>query len=597
MLETFRKHNYVLMCIIAAVVIVAFTFLYDPNQARGSGGQRATTLFGRDHSVGEVIAISEAVPIASAVVQGVEPTPGQDPRLARYMLAYSDPVMKYVNGMSSVVDKMAPQNRNEQDYDYPINVLVMRQEAERLGVDVDRKDLEAFVQTVPGFMTGGKFDSAKYEALLNTSALGDRRTVEKKLFTMLRDMMIYDKLGKLIGADFAPSPAQVALQYAQANQSTTVEVALLERKAFEAQTITDDEVKKYYEDEKAKPVEVDPKSIPESTDGKKPEPPPTVAPILLSEEKRSIKYVLVNKPTAPVAPTPPPPTVSADELAKLPEDQRKAKEEENKKAQDAHTAALAEFNAKTEEHKKASSELLKTVGAFSDALVAEDRGAKSFEELAKVAGFEVKAATFTQAAPPEDLKAEARLTNLVFQSSIKDGEMTEQTTNGWAVIALNSIEKKSILPMADVMEKVREQLKKEKIDAALKAAAESARAKLITAVKENKSFKETAAAEKLVATGPFTFSSKKPLAPEVPNGSVLSSTAPNVASGEVSEPTTVPEGLALIFVAKKELPKDPKMEEDKKNLAKQGGGSDDPGTNPLFKAWFASRRQAAEQMQ
>jgi hypothetical protein len=68
-------------------------------------------------------------------------------------------------------------------------------------------------------------------------------------------------------------------------------------------------------------------------------------------------------------------------------------------------------------------------------------------------------------------------------------------------------------------------------------------------------------------------------------------------AGETSEPQEVPEGLLLIHVAKKELPKDPKMEEDKKNLAKNltsgDNGSPFSPPSPVFQAWFSSRRDAA----
>ena len=99
----------------------------------------------------------------------------------------------------------------------------------------------------------------------------------------------------------------------------------------------------------------------------------------------------------------------------------------------------------------------------------------------------------------------------------------------------------------------------------------------------------------LIHGGPHTFSSSKPLPKEVANADVIPTASQNLGAGEISEAIKVPDGQLLVFLVKKELPKDPKMEEDKKNLAKgQGAMGDDPAANPLFRAWFASRRQLAE---
>jgi hypothetical protein len=96
MLETLRKHHYVLMSVIAAVVIVSFTFLYNPNQRMGSG-TRIGNIYGRDFTAGEKKAIDEMGAVAGRLGGMIE---GND-----YMARFSDPSQKFINTLSSISNR------------------------------------------------------------------------------------------------------------------------------------------------------------------------------------------------------------------------------------------------------------------------------------------------------------------------------------------------------------------------------------------------------------------------------------------------------------------------------------------------------------
>ncbi len=66
--------------------------------------------------------------------------------------------------------------------------------------------------------------------------------------------------------------------------------------------------------------------------------------------------------------------------------------------------------------------------------------------------------------------------------------------------------------------------------------------------------------------------------------------------GQISEPVPTADGALLVHVAKKELPKDPKMEDDKKAIALRQAmtASQTPESNPLFSAWFNKKRDQAD---
>jgi hypothetical protein len=75
---------------------------------------------------------------------------------------------------------------------------------------------------------------------------------------------------------------------------------------------------------------------------------------------------------------------------------------------------------------------------------------------------------------------------------------------------------------------------------------------------------------------------------------VITGAAAELNPGEISPPREVPEGLLLVSTLKRELPKDPKMDEDKKAQAKEmtegGEGGFLPTYSPLFEAWFKAHR-------
>ena len=580
MLETLRKHHYVLMCIIAVVVIIAFTFLYDPNQRTGSG-TRAGTLYGRDFSAGEKQSVDEMQMIAGRLGAMIE---GND-----FMARFSDPSQKFVNTLSAISNRYQNTSRNSgEDMDFTLNVMVMREEAKKLGIAADREDVARMIQELGAFRTGGRFDITKYEAFLSSGALGDKTTTERKLYHLAHDIILFQKMSKLVGGSFAPSPAEVDAAYAAQNAKVTAFTALAPKEKYAEQTVSDEEIQKFYDAEKAKaeapaPAEGEAKAAPADAS-------------VLSDEKRSVKYVFAAKPTAPVAPVAP----VTEDLSKITDEAaKKAKEEEFKKKQEEYTKALDGHTKAMEEFQKTEREWLQKVDSLATALVAEERGAQPFEEAAKGAGFEAAQAEFTKAAPPEGIKAETAAIEAMF--AVEPGPADPvQTANGWCLFEVVSVTKAGVLPLAEVKEKIAAKLKETKASEAMKEAATKARAAIAEALKESKPFPEAVTAAGLTAGEIPVFTGKQPPPQTIPNSGLVLTQCRKLNPGETSEPLEVPEGLLLVHVAKKELPKDPKMEEDKQNMTKgmTAGDNGSPFTppSPVFQAWFSSRRDAAQEV-
>ena len=578
MLETFRKHHYILMLVIAILVCVAFVFFSDGSTPGSVNASKPLfTLDGADYFQNEVSQIDSQ----RSLIARVTYDPGNQ------MSMFSGPLAFYVNtlggnsmiGRPAIAQRFGQSGRDSFNMDFCMNVATLRAEAKKLGVDVEREDLEKFVQTIAGFQTNGQFDSTKYQAFLSSGAFGDKSNTERRLFTTLRDVMVFERMNKLIGGTFAPSAVEIDAGYAESKQQTTAAYALIEKAKQTPAAPTDEAVQKFHDDAKAT-------FAAHAADSAKPAADPSV----LSEDKRSVRYVLINLPKAPEALPSPQPENTAD----LPEDQKKAKEEEFKKKLDEHTAAMAKRAEDMKTFEADKKNLLAKANEISTKLSADDRGQTTFDDIVKAASLEPKLSpVFTAALPPDDLKAEAALLKEIFNSP-NDPTIphTLQTANGYALFEIASVEAPALLPLDQIKPKIIEKLTAEALTAAVKTAADTARTALLESMKAGKTFAEAATAAGLAAVEVPAFTKQKP--PTVPNAAVITEATASVNPGEVSEAKEVPEGLILVSTIKRGLPKDPKMDEEKKTLTKQrtegAEGGFLPTYSPLFEAWFQAKR-------
>ena len=571
MLETIRKHHYILMLFVAIVVCVAFVFFGDSSMQPGGStdSKPFATLDGVDYYRKELVQIDNQRGIVGRLL---DPT--------NQFAQYSDPLAFYANSMSRVVRRYGNTGRDDIDFDFCMNVVTLRAEAKKLGVEVEREDLEKFVQTVGGFQTNGQFDPAKYDAFLSSGAFGDKANTERRLYTTLRDVMIFQRVSKLVGGTLAPSPAEINARYASTKQQTTVAYALVEKAKQTPTPPTDEAAQKFYDDAKAK-FEA------HAADPAK----PTASAAILTDEKRTVRYILINLPQPPPAvPSPQPEDTSA-----LPEDQKKAKAEEFKKKQDDHTAAMTTRAEAMKTFETERKTLLEKAANLSSDLTSEDRAGKSFEDLAKSYALEPKLSEpFTATTAPEELKTESKLVAEIFQSANDPAiAHTLQTANGYAIYEIAKVDAPAVLPLDQVKPKIIETLTAEALAVAVKSAAETARTAISESLKAGKTFSEAATASGLNPVEIPAYTQAKPPT-GVLNQTIITQAANDLSPGEVSAPLEIPEGVVLVTTLKRELPKDPKMDEDKKTMTReQTEGADGgfiPTYSPLFEAWFNSRR-------
>lgn len=579
MLETIRKHHYILMLFIAILVCVAFVFFNDAGSgnSRNPDSKPLATVDGQPYFRTELAQIDSQRPMLMSLL---------DPK--NQMAQFTDPLAFYVNtlagnprfGRPAIGQRYGFTRGDTINMDFCMNVATLRAEAKKLGIEVDREDLQKFVQTISGFQTNGQFDSSLYEAYLNNGAFGDRAGTERRLYTTLRDVVLFQRINKLIGGVYTPSPAEVDAGYARNKQKITAAYAVVEKAKQTPPAPTDEAISKFYDEAKAKfeAHAADPTT-------------PAADPLVLSEEKRTLNYVAITLPVAPA----PLPTPQPEDTTGLPEDQKKAKEDAYKKKVEEHTAAMATRATAMTEFEKSHKELLAKAASLSSELTSEDRGAATFEEIVKKAGFEPKTTeAFTQAAPPAEFKDEPQVLAEIFQTASDAAQShTVKSTKGYVLFEIAKTEVPAVLPLDQVKAKIADKLKADAVTAAVKTAADTARTAITESIKAGKTFAEAATAAGLIPVEVPAFSREKPPV-NLPNQAIITETATELNVGEVSVPKEVPEGLVLISTVKRELPKDPKMEEDKKQLATQmtegGEGGFMPSYSPLLEAWFNAHR-------
>jgi len=131
------------------------------------------------------------------------------------------------------------------------NRLVLRHEAEQLGVRPSSSEITAFVKTMPRFQTDGRFDINKYTEFTQTMlpSLGFK---EAQIEELVSDQLALNRVKELVGGGMQASESESVENYERAYGKMHVAVVRLRNEDFEKDLkITDDEIAKYYEAQQA----------------------------------------------------------------------------------------------------------------------------------------------------------------------------------------------------------------------------------------------------------------------------------------------------------------------------------------------------------
>lgn len=240
---------------------------------------------------------------------------------------------------------------------------------------------------------------------------------------------------------------------------------------------------------------------------------------------------------------------------------------------------------------KARNEYAARVNDFGVAAIAP--GAK-LEEVAKNAKAELKTEPlFTREAPPEALKEEFALITEIFRIDPKNRPVSDpvEGTKGYYFFSVTQEEEPKQQELAEVKEKITEQLTTQKAQELMTKAATEARKKLEEAIKGGKSFADAAKEANLAPQDLPEFSPSNPLMDRT-NGREIAAETRTTPAGSFTKPLPTENGVLLVYVISKELRKREDGATTKENIEKSLDGM---MQGDIFRAWFQRRREEAKE--
>lgn len=142
-------------------------------------------------------------------------------------------------------------NRQEAKENFLWNSMVLKHEADNLGVTVSEDEIFTATQSMPSFQTNGVYDSSKY-AMFAQNILPSMGFTTDDLAELIGDSLRLQKVKALLGSTMAPSDADIRENFIRLNQKTDAQVVRFKIDDFLASTqVPEEDVKKLYEERKA----------------------------------------------------------------------------------------------------------------------------------------------------------------------------------------------------------------------------------------------------------------------------------------------------------------------------------------------------------
>lgn len=243
MLEFFRRHRGAFLITLTTAIIISM-FWYGVSQTFQNSERKilptdvALTVYGKDYTVADVQRTQRAVEFSQYYLQSSE------------MLS----IMR-ITPSSGGLDSFA-------------NLFVARHLMEKLGIRPSAAEARAALEKLPALQDNGKLDVSRAQMLEQLAA--SMGFDSEALLDIMKDIVGLRKLRDVVTKSYTASPLSAEKQYASSYQTFKGSKIVFETETYKkAATVTDDEVKKYYDENK---------------DGYK------------TQEKRAVSYVFFENP-------------------------------------------------------------------------------------------------------------------------------------------------------------------------------------------------------------------------------------------------------------------------------------------------------------
>ena len=463
-LESFRKNQRWLMIIIATLVIISFAWFYNRADLEKINQDVLTKMYGR--------------PVRKADVERT-----------RDLIALSQQL-----GLRNITSP------EFWDQNYPWNAVVLEHESTRLGIQPSETAIMEGIKGLPGFQTDGSFDPKKYSTYLgeNASLRGFRQKLAEEA---VRTDLQFARVRQMLDAGAVVSNDEVRALFDEINGKVETMVVRLKLADFSAVApVTDEDVKKYFEDPKNKPA-------------------------LQKDARRKVKFVALEL---------------SDDDKKLAAPEKRKVLQKIADQMDSLSQAMLETGA---DFGKVTaglglSEKVKETVEF-------DRESITKLPEANVQGFMQAALALTPENPVSDVLQSADTFHFLF---------------------LNGFTPERELSLEEATAQVKATIQEERGRLALEAKASEARARIVLALKEGKSFADAATSLGLKAETFPAFALTEPNF-EFPDSSQVVQATFDLPAGEASKPIATPEGAVIVYLVKRVPPAPEKFEAARDGLA------------------------------
>ncbi len=412
------------------------------------------------------------------------------------------------------------------------NSILFENEAAALGITASQQEIQdQLAQKFAG--PDGKFDAHQFDAVVK-GLLNPEGFSESQIATFISSDVRATKIADILAATIPPTPAEIKSEFIRERLITEASYVAFKAEDFRAtQKVTEDEIKKRYEERKE---------------------------LLKSPEKRKVRFAAFVLPPEP-----------------------EAKPEDAKKTDEQKEAA----------EKKKTEALQKLADAAYDFSMALQKGTAKFDEGAKEAGATIgeTAEFFTEDSAPKELEGSPAAADAAFALTKEKPYSTHIVlAKGTYVLALKEVQQPEVQPLDKLRKQLEDELIGIKADAAMTEKANDIRTKIAEARKNAKSFAEAADTLKVKAVPFPAYSQTQRIPPGTPFAELVMSAAAKLAPGEISQ--VIPgEGAALIVHVDQRPAVDEKdIKEATEQIAQRITGR---RQMTAFYAWLADRREAA----
>ena len=225
MITVMRKHHKTLMIIITVLVCISFSWYWNANQTDfgGLGNNAVGKIYNRSVSQVDMQRNIRLLRLGS-------------------QLGMRDLLLELTAGA---------QTESEAFEKFSWNLMVLRHEAEQLGIKPSTSEIAAAIKTLPAFQGEGGFDANRYTMFVD-QALAPMGFTEAQLEELAADQIMLERIKKILSAGINIPEAELRSNYEQAYAKMEVSVVRFRSDDFaQGITVSDEEVAKYYEEQKA----------------------------------------------------------------------------------------------------------------------------------------------------------------------------------------------------------------------------------------------------------------------------------------------------------------------------------------------------------